>query len=382
MIKIDIEGLDALIQLLRQQGYTVVGPTVRDHAIVYAGIDGTQDLPAGWTDEQTAGKYRLLRRNDKAVFGHVVGPQSWKQFLFPATLQLFSAKRTNKGFEISNGTEGKMSMNAELPRYAFIGVRSCELHAIGIQDKVFSEGEFTDPHYKSLRERVLLIAVNCGQAGGTCFCVSMNTGPRVQNGHDIVLTEVLNELGHFFIADAGTERGREILQSIPHEEATTIETEAAEHLVDLATQEMGRMLEADGVRELLRSTLEHPHWDEVARRCLTCANCTMVCPTCFCSTFEDVTDLSGQKAERWRRWDSCFTMDFSYIHGGSIRPTTRSRYRQWLTHKLGNWVDQFGVSGCVGCGRCITWCPVGIDITEEVRTLRKSRAEKPNVISV
>jgi ferredoxin len=132
---------------------------------------------------------------------------------------------------------------------------------------------------------------------------------------------------------------------------------------------MTRAVRTEGIRELLAATLDHPRWDDVASRCLTCTNCTLVCPTCFCSTVEDVTDLTGRTAERWRRWDSCFTLGHSYLHGGSVRSTARDRYRQWLTHKLGTWIDQFGHSGCVGCGRCITWCPVGIDITEEVAAL-------------
>jgi Fe-S-cluster-containing hydrogenase component 2 len=138
-------------------------------------------------------------------------------------------------------------------------------------------------------------------------------------------------------------------------------------------------MDTRGIKELLYRNYEHPRWDNVATRCLTCANCTMVCPTCFCTTVEDVTDLSGDHAERWRKWDSCFTMDFSYIHGGSVRATPKSRYRQWLTHKLATWFDQFGSSGCVGCGRCITWCPVAIDLTEEVRAIRDSEtAGRPN----
>jgi sulfhydrogenase subunit beta (sulfur reductase) len=108
----------------------------------------------------------------------------------------------------------------------------------------------------------------------------------------------------------------------------------------------------------------------VASRCLGCANCTLACPTCFCASVSDTTDLEGETAARVRRWDSCFTLDHSYIHGGSVRASLRARYRQWLTHKLASWIDQFGVSGCVGCGRCITWCPVGIDITEEVAAIR------------
>ena len=135
---------------------------------------------------------------------------------------------------------------------------------------------------------------------------------------------------------------------------------------------MGRSMDTCNIKDLFYRNLEHPRWNNVAERCLTCANCTMVCPTCFCTTIEDVTDLTGEHAERWRKLDSCFTMDFSYIHGGSVRASTKSRYRHWITHKLATWIDQFGTSGCVGFGRCITWCPVAIDITEEVHAIRKS----------
>ena len=167
-----------------------------------------------------------------------------------------------------------------------------------------------------------------------------------------------------------------VLADVPTTSADDATKNKADEGVARAEAQMGRTLDIDGLRELLQDNLEHPHWDEVAARCETCANCTMVCPTCFCSTVEDTTDLTGDHAERWRKWDSCFTLDFSYVHGGSIRSTARSRYRQWMTHKLSTWVDQFDALGCVGCGRCIAWCPVGIDITEEARALREADGKK------
>jgi ferredoxin len=204
----------------------------------------------------------------------------------------------------------------------------------------------------------------------------MNTGPKAQQGFDLALTEILETDRHYFVVETGTDLGADILREIPHHQSNEAERAKAEQVVAKATAQMGRSLDLGGVKDLLYHSAEHARWDEVAKRCLTCANCTMVCPTCFCTTVEDVTDLTGGHAERWRKWDSCFTMDFSYIHGGSIRPSVRARYRQWLTHKLASWIDQFGVSGCVGCGRCLTWCPVGIDITEEVRALRASEKER------
>ena len=215
-----------------------------------------------------------------------------------------------------------------------------------------------------------VVAVQCGQAGGTCFCVSMNTGPVADGGFDLALTEVIDGGEHYFAVEVGSERGAEVLTDVPHREALDTDRNAAAAVHARTAASMGRELDTTGIKELLYRNYEHPRWDEVADRCLTCGNCTMVCPTCFCSAVEDETDLSGEEAERWRVWDTCFSVDYSHIHGGSIRPSGRSRYRQWMTHKLGTWHDQFGSSGCVGCGRCITWCPVGIDITEEVAAIR------------
>jgi sulfhydrogenase subunit beta (sulfur reductase) len=255
-------------------------------------------------------------------------------------------------------------------RFAFLGVRACELHAIAIQDQVFIGGEYVDPGYKARRERAFIVAVNCGQAGGTCFCVSMNTGPRVESGFDLALTEIVVGGARGFLVETGSEAGREVLAGLPGRVATDADVAEARAAVARAADAMGREMPAAEVRDLLLANLEHPRWDQVAERCLACTNCTMVCPTCFCTSVEDASDLATGETSRSRRWDSCFTMDFSYIHGGSVRASTRSRYRQWMTHKLAHWHDQFGTSGCVGCGRCITWCPVAIDITEEVRAIR------------
>jgi formate hydrogenlyase subunit 6/NADH:ubiquinone oxidoreductase subunit I len=372
---IELQQLDPLFNALRRQGFDVVGPTVRDGAVVYDRLASVNDLPAGWTDEQDAGKYRLKRRADSALFGYAVGPHSWKKFLHPPVQRLWSATRKGHSFQVA-------SQQPDQVKFAFIGVRACELHAIAIQDKVFLGGRYVDPVYKSRRENIFVVAVHCGQAGGACFCVSMKTGPKAAAGYDIAMTEVLQEGRHFFVMEAGTERGAALLSDLPHEPTDPRDSEKAERIVAETARQMGRHLDPAGLKELLYRNSEHPRWDDVAKRCLTCANCTMVCPTCFCATVEDVTDLTGEHAERWRKWDSCFTMDFSYIAGGSIRNSERARYRQWMTHKLAAWIDQFGASGCVGCGRCIAWCPAAIDLTEEVRAIRETDAARSASASV
>lgn len=370
-LRIEREDLQGLIEALAESGYRVIGPTVRDAAIVYDEVEKLDDLPAGWTDEQQPGSYRLKRRDDRALFGFNVGPHSWKKFLHPPNLRLFQAKRHDKGFEISNN-------NQPAQHLVFLGVRACELHAIAIQDKVFINGPYVDSVYGERREKSFVVAVNCGQAGGTCFCTSMKTGPRAESGFDIALTEVIKTDQHYFVAEAGSERGVEILEKTRTRKADESEKKKAEEIIEFAASRMGRNLDTTGIKELLYRNHDHPRWEDVASRCLTCANCTMACPTCFCTTVEDTTDLTGDHAERWRRWDSCFTTDFSYIHGGSIRVSAKSRYRQWMTHKLAAWIDQFGTSGCVGCGRCITWCPVGIDLTEEAAAIRKNELQREN----
>ncbi len=368
---IERADLHYLFEALAGRGYRIVGPTVRDGAIVYDTLTAVEDLPVGYTDEQDGGTYRLKPRNDTAVFGYAVGPHSWKKFLHPPVIRLWRARREGQDFQVTPEQH-------DISRLAFLGVRSCELHAIAIQDKVFIGEQYTDPFYQAQRSNICVIAVNCGQAGGTCFCTSMQTGPKASSGFDLALTEILDEARHVFVIEVGSDLGVELLASLPHRAANGDDLQRAEQIVAHTAQSMGRSMDTTDIKDLLYRNLEHPRWDNVASRCLTCTNCTMVCPTCFCTTVEDTTDLTGTQAERWRKWDSCFTMDFSYIHGGSVRASTKGRYRQWMTHKLGTWIDQFGTSGCVGCGRCITWCPVGIDITEEVRAIRASDNVPPH----
>ena len=358
--------LETLVRVLREGGYLVVGPTVRDGAIVYEELESADELPVGWTDRQDGGTYRLERREDEARFGYAVGPHSWKRFLFPPKIRLWRARRSESGELMVEEDDTK-----DARPLAFFGVRSCDLHAIAIQDRIFVGGRVVERDYAARREGAFVVAANCFEPGGTCFCVSMGTGPRAESGYDLALTEILED-EHRLLVEVGSARGAEVLAALESRPASEEDVRAADQAVDDAAERMGRHMDAHDLRDLLAENLEHPRWDDVADRCLTCGNCVLVCPTCFCTTVEDHTDLAGEHAERWRTWDSCFSVDHAYIHGGSFRPSNRSRYRQWMTHKLGTWHDQFGTSGCVGCGRCITWCPVAIDITEEVAAIRST----------
>ncbi|GGY33473.1 4Fe-4S dicluster domain-containing protein [Streptomyces djakartensis] len=367
---LDRDGLSALVQALAAQGRTVVGPTVRDGAVVLAEIASADDLPFGWGTEVEAGRYRLVPRDDGAVFAHTAGPQSWKTYLHPQRERLWSAERAADG-HLSVTEDG-----SEQPSYAFLGVRPCDLRAIAIQDRVLAGGRYPDRGYRERRTGAFLIAAECTEPGATCFCVSMGGGPAADSGFDLALTEVLDRAGHRFLVRTGSEAGEEVLSGLPRHPADAHTRNAARTAVDAARDRMGRAMPPVDLRALMGESLEADRWDDVAARCLTCGNCTMVCPTCFCTTTEEVTDLTGDHAERWQHWDSCFDVDFSHLHGGPVRASARSRYRQWLTHKLSTWYEQFGSSGCVGCGRCVTWCPVGIDITEEAAALHDELTDR------
>lgn len=366
---IQAEQLQRLFELLRTEGYTIVGPRLRNAAIVYDELGGVEDLPRGWTDVQEPGAYRLERRDDGAYFGFSHGPQSWKRFLFASRRRLWSAEKVD-----GNGAFAIRTDEEEAPRYAFLGVRPCELAAIAIQDRVFINSAYGDPLYAQRREQAFLIVVNCTAPASTCFCTSFNTGPAAERGYDLALTELIDEGSHRFLVQAGSRAGEQILADLRGNAASEEDLEAASNAVKETTASITRTLQTEGLHDLLVEQPEHRIWGEVATRCLSCGNCTLVCPTCFCSTVEDATDLSGNVAERWQTWDSCFTTDFSYIHGGPVRSSVEARYRQWMTHKLATWVDQFGTFGCVGCGRCIAWCPVGIDITKLAAEIRASTA--------
>lgn len=351
-----------LLDEIISRGYRLIGPRLEQGAIAYGELSNATDLPRGWTDDQSPGKYRLYKRDDDAWFGYAVGPHSWKSFLFPPRVSVAAAERNEKGWRVTDP-------QTDETRFALLGVRACELAAIAVQDRVFLEGSFVDPIYEQRRRAALIVAVNCTQAAQTCFCTSMKTGPRCQQGFDLALTELKDG----FLTETGTELGRQLLAAVPTRSVESADEADAGAARQQAVDQISKHLDTSGIRDLLLGNLEHPRWNEVAGRCLSCTNCTMVCPTCFCSSVEEVTDLSADYVSRERKWDSCFNIDFSYLSGGPVRSQIRSRYRQWLTHKLASWIDQFGTSGCVGCGRCITWCPVGIDLTEEVAAIREGQ---------
>jgi ferredoxin len=350
---IDTAGLDALIAVLREDGYRVLGPTWRDGAVVYADVRSVDDLPTGVVDEQGPGRYRAHRVDgDERRFAYTVAADTWKRHLHPPRAVQWRAERLDGELRVNPVT-------TEAARLALLGVRACELAALAILDRVLLAPPYPDPDYAARRRDAFVVAVACTKAGGTCFCESWGTDPTPRSGFDLLLVE---RAGRYAV-QAGTSRGSRVLAAVPHRAAEP------DDVAPTAAPVMGRHLDTSDLPARLGRALEHPRWDDVAERCLACGGCTAVCPTCFCTTAEEHTAFDTTVAEHARRWDSCFTLEFSFLNGGSVRASKRARYRQWATHKLATWVEQFGTPGCVGCGRCITWCPAGIDLTEEVAVI-------------
>ncbi len=357
--------LARLIEALQRAGYRVLGPRERDGAVLFDELDGVEDLPTGLRDRQEPGSYRLEPSGRDRHFDVVNGPGSLKPLVFPPreTLLQIETERVGGSFE------------ARLPvmpdaRVAVVGARACDVAALEIQSRIFLRDRFPDPFFASRRENLLLVAVNCTRSAETCFCTSMGTGPKASSGFDLSLTE----LDDGFLVRAGSPAGREIAAELLLSEAPAEARDRERRELDACAADMTRRLETRNLKETLYANLDHERWDQIAERCLSCGNCTMVCPTCFCHDERDVPSLDGLRTERVREWDSCFDRDHAQVHGINFRPHVRERYRQWLVHKLASWQDQFGSSGCVGCGRCISWCPVGIDLTEEVAAIRSSAA--------
>lgn len=356
-------GIDRLILALQADGYRVIGPRVHDGGVTFGEVTTVADLASGMRDIQEKGRYRLEASAGGEVFGVVNGAGSLKPFFFAPKETLIELRREPDGFAVS-------AVAAIPQRLAFLGVRACDLAALAIQDRIFLRDRFTDAHYEARRKDAFFVAVNCTRSAATCFCTSMKTGPETTSGFDLVLTE----LEDAFLVESGSTAGEKIAAALDLVPASDSEIATVRKKIDECSAGMPRKLDTSQLPALLYEEANNTHWDDIAARCLSCTNCTMVCPTCFCHTVVETPELDGNISRRVREWDSCFSLEHARIHGINFRPAIRDRYRQWLTHKLAGWVDQFGTSGCVGCGRCITWCPAGIDLIEEMAALQANRS--------
>ncbi|NVK43358.1 MAG: 4Fe-4S dicluster domain-containing protein [Oceanospirillaceae bacterium] len=353
-----------IFERLREAGYRVVGPAEQEGALTYDVLESADDIPVGLVDRQAPGHYRLEQQNHRRRFDWVGTAQGLKPWLFVAEQPLWVAR------EVEGGLRFEEVRETPVPT-AVIGVRACDLAALALQDRHFLDGDYPDPHYRARRESLLLVAVNCHRSADTCFCVSTGDGPEVTFGADLVL----DELDQGYLVKAGSERGAELLARLPGRPVRGWHKRRAKALRKQARTQQRALPSRDLRGPLYAARDDMRHWQPVAERCLTCGNCAAVCPTCFCHRVDEESPLDGSLSRAVRRWDTCFNDEHSYLVGHVVRKSAEHKYRQWLTHKLAIWHDQYDRSGCTGCGRCITWCPVGIDIVEEAERLCREVGE-------
>ena len=369
-VKIETDVLQELMEALQDLGYTIIGPRQKAAAMVLGPIASIQELPWGWRDRQAPGAYSAAKSAPSGFFQYTCGPDTWKRFLYPPRSRLFHATMAKGAITLAHDDQSP-------PRYAFLGMRACDLKALAILDRVFLKQDHPDPHYQTVRQNLFIIAVNCLEPGDTCFCAAMGAGPRADSGFDLVLTEICTSQKHELLVASGSPQGAALLATLPSKAASAETLAQVARGINMATEKMARRTPLlSRAADIFASRFNDSHWASLQQRCLACGNCTLVCPTCFCHTIEEREFLETGQAERHRVWDSCFSRNFSYMHGGSARASIASRYRQWLCHKLSTWQPQFGTLGCVGCGRCRTWCPAGIDMVEEARALISDAADR------
>ena len=362
--------LDTLIRLLGADGFEVLGPIVRDGAIVHGALTSRSDLPVGWHDRQEPGQYEVTRADDETAFSWAVGPDSWKPQFLPPSRELWRSRLSAGAVTIESRRDVDRPM-------AIIGIRPCDLAALRTLDAVLLDGAHRDAYYERRRAGAFIVVVECSAPASTCFCSAMGTGPEAVDGYDLALSELVIGGILQYLIRARSDRGVELIDRLESTDAHDDVRRERARLLAAARDAQCRHIDPAQVARGLAQHQDTPAWDDVAKRCLSCANCTSVCPTCFCCDVDDTSDVHGVVSRR-RSWSSCFELDHSYLHGGAVRHSTSSRYRQWATHKFSTWWDQFGTSGCVGCGRCVTWCPVGIDVTTVVNEVSASSEDRPN----
>jgi len=350
------EDLRRLFEEIKRRGYKIIGPKLENSAILLRELSSFDEIPYDCGDEQAPGYYRVIRNGGD--FRN--GPDSPKRYLYPPELLLFTIK---PDWSIEHPSH-------EIPELAFFGIKPCDLAAIKIMDRV--QGSLGDQYYLNLRSKLLIIVENCTNPGGTCFCATMQTGPFASTGFDVAYTRLD---GGLVLFQPGSDPGVELLSELNLEPATGEHARKLKEVMKNASEKARAGFALENLPEILESAIESKVYEEISERCFGCANCNMVCPTCFCFDVIDEPELDGS-AKRIRVWDGCHSYSYAQVAGGHFRKSLSARYRHWVLHKFVYWLRQFGSFGCVGCGRCITWCPAGIDIREVVAKVVKEVEEK------
>lgn len=272
-----------------------------------------------------------------------------KEILFPQSEELYNYSVDAEGLKVNNKLDDTKTV-------AF-GIRPCDARSMMLLDNVFHNDQYQDVYYLTKRNNTIIVSLGCNEPESTCFCTSVAGGPFNTDGSDVVLTDI----GEVYVAEAVTDQGKEFLSKMGLEAADAEAKEAVEKAKAAAV--VASEVDITGIKEKLDDMFSSAYWDKLHEKCLGCAACTYLCPTCHCFDIADeAKDCSGCRV---RNWDSCMFPLFT-LHGSGHNPRNsgKERWRQRLMHKFNYFVDRYNATACVGCGRCIKNCPVNLDIRQ------------------
>lgn len=286
--------------------------------------------------------------------------RSAKDLFFPQVETLADFKLQDGNIEIEDAAR----QNED---FTIFGVRACDAASFEILDRVFL-AEPQDTFYQARREHATIVTLACNAPEETCFCTAFGIDATDPQGD---ATAFLTDTTLYLRAN--TEKGEKLLADLPltdckDSEITAWQTAAREILSRLPIKLTLDAFTGERMQELF----DHPSWQSLSEACLGCGTCTFVCPTCQCYDVKDFKTKGGVR--RFRCWDSCMYSDFTMMSAGQPRPTQKERFRQRFMHKLVYFpMNNDGIFGCVGCGRCLQKCPIHMNIVKVAKTLGGER---------
>jgi sulfhydrogenase subunit beta (sulfur reductase) len=303
--------------------------------------------------------FKKIDHPDEVDFSSSNTQKPAKEVFFPQSETMFRYEKTGKQHQVTSTEEVER-------KRVILGARPCDIQAVSLIDQVFSGKEFTDVYYVNKRKATTIIGMACDHPLSTCFCSSMKGGPFHREGSDLFLID----LGEAYLVELLTEKGKTFQKNKFLKEALAKDINSAKEVEEKATPKTDGSLPVAGIGKRLDQMLESPFWERVQEKCIGCRICTYLCPTCHC--FDIVDEALTNKGQRVRNWDSCLSSLYSQeTSGHNPRPTNRERTRQRIMHKFNYFPKNFDQIACVGCGRCIIYCPVNFDIRQTIKEIQK-----------
>ena len=304
--------------------------------------------------------FKVLEKGEEPLTVYANTKNAPKNVFFPRTEVMMRYTRTTKGVELK-------SEDVDARDAVLFGVRPCDARSFALLDMLFDQEKYKDPYYIEKRAKTAVVTLACSHPPYTsCFCTSVGGHPVDKTGSDVLLTD----LGDQYLAEFLTAKGENLVKYFGDAKADGAAEQKKEAIVAQAGGEIKSKIPAKEIKPILDVNFEHPFWNTIYQKCLACGTCTYLCPTCHCFDISD--EMKYDDGRRLRNWDSCmFALFTKETSGHNPRQSQKERWRQRTMHKFKYYVDNFDAIACVGCGRCVMYCPVNIDIRKIVEDISK-----------